>query len=149
VRRRHHESNVLYDFFDGRLRATDSVVRIRSTEAPGVLTFKGPKSVVGGVRSREEIETVVEDVSALSTILARLGLVPAFRYEKYREVWSWKGLEIVVDEMPIGVFLEVEGDEEGIQQAAAALGFSAADFIAESYMGLFLAGGGLGDMLFP
>ncbi len=120
-------------------------MRIRSTEAPGVLTFKGPKSVVGGVRSREEIETVVEDVSALSTVLARLGLVPAFRYEKYREVVALEaGWRSSSTRLPIGVFLEIEGDEEGIHEAATALGFTPADFIARPTWGSFSLGGGSG-----
>ena len=148
MRARHHESNVLYDFGDRRLESADCIVRVRSTDAGGVLTFKGPKSIASGVRSREEIETTVADPSVLATVLDRLGLMPAFRYEKYREVWQWNGQEIVLDETPIGVFLEIEGDTEGIHAAAAALGFMPGEFIPDTYVGLFFAGGGSGDMLF-
>ena len=71
-----------------------------------------------------------------------------FRYQKYRESWSYRGQEIEVDETPIGSFLEIEGDAEGIAAVARELGYSPADYVAESYVGLFLAGGGKGDMVF-
>lgn len=148
VRRRQHEMNVLYDFEDGRLTAAGTIVRVRKTEDGGALTYKGRKSVAGGLRSREEIETQVESVDALAVILSRLGLAPVFRYEKFRQTWRLRGEEIVIDETPIGTFLEVEGDPAGIHEAARALGFGAADFVPETYGALYQASGGKGDMLF-
>jgi adenylate cyclase, class 2 len=145
---RHHEWNVLFDFGDARLRESGTVARVRSTERGGVFTYKGPKAVSGGVRTREEIETVVEDADALEMILARLGLRPVFRYEKYRETWRWREVEIVADETPIGVFLEIEGCVEGIHEAMSAMGFSDEEIIPDTYIGLFAASGGTGDMLF-
>jgi adenylate cyclase class 2 len=82
-------------------------------------------------------------------MLERLGLRASFRYQKHREVWSWEGQEVVVDETPIGTFLEIEGDAAGIARVAAALGFSSADYLADSYVALFFAAGGKGDMVFP
>jgi hypothetical protein len=58
-------------------------------------------------------------------------------------------VEVVVDETPIGAFLEIEGEVEAIHAAAAALGFGPADYIRDSYAALFAASGGTGDMLFP
>jgi adenylate cyclase class 2 len=113
-----------------------------------VLTFKGPYRVDGGIKSREEIEAGSADGSALRAILNRLGFVPVFRYQKYREAFAWQGQEIVVDETPIGVFLEIEGDPAGIHAAATALGFGPSDYLTDSYAALFRASGGTGDMLF-
>jgi adenylate cyclase class 2 len=148
LRERHHESNVLFDFADGRLRRAGSVVRLRSAGGENVVTFKGPKTVLGGVRSREEIETSVADGRLLALLFDRLGLVPTFRYEKYREVWEWSGQKVLIDETPIGVFVEIEGDEAGIRSTAKALGFGESEFVPDTYVGLFLAGGGQGDMVF-
>lgn len=148
IRDRHLESNVLFDFGDGRLREAGCVVRIRSAEGEGLVTYKGPKTVLEGVRSREEIETMVGDSSVMALFLERLGLVPTFRYEKYREVWEWNGQQIVIDETPIGVFVEIEGDTAGIRSSAKALGFCESEFIPDTYVGLFVAGGGKGDMVF-
>jgi adenylate cyclase class 2 len=149
VRRRHFEENVLFDNADGSLRASGTVLRLRKTPLFTVLTFKGPHEVARGLKSREERETKVESAEVVHSILSNLGYRPVFRYQKYRESWSHRGQEIEVDETPIGCFLEIEGDPEGIAAVASELGFAPADYVAESYVGLFLAGGGQGDMVFP
>jgi adenylate cyclase, class 2 len=147
-RPRHFEDNVLLDDAAGSLRAAGTILRLRRVPEGGVLTYKGPRLADVGLKSREERETTVADADVLQGILERLGLRPVFRYQKYREAWEWRGQEIVVDETPIGTFLEIEGDAEGITAAARVLGYSEADFVTESYIGLFFASGGQGDMVF-
>jgi len=122
---------------------------LRRVPEGGVVTHKGPRLFEAGLKSREERETAVADPDVLQDILERLGLRPVFRYQKYREAYEWRGQEIVVDETPIGTFLEIEGDPEGIRAAASALGFGPGDYVTDSYVGLFLAAGGQGDMVFP
>ena len=116
------------------------------------LTFKGPVSP-GAVKAREEIETEAASASALLAICDALGFRPAFRYEKYREEFTCPGVVIAVDDTPIGVFVEVEGDEAAIHTLAARLGFSPADFVTASYRALFMASAsaaaGAADMIFP
>jgi adenylate cyclase class 2 len=147
---RHFEDNVLFDDPRGTLRAAGCLVRLRRRD-PGeaFLTYKGPKRVVEGIRSREEVESSIGDAAALEAILDALGMRPIFRYQKYRESWTWQDAEIVVDETPIGTYLEVEGPLATIHAAARALGFAPSDYITESYIGLFLASGRTGDMVFP
>jgi len=149
VRERHFEDNVLFDDERGTLRASGTVLRLRQTHYNSVLTFKGPRAIEDGVKSREERETAVESPEQVRAILGNLGYRPLFRYQKYRETWTHRGQEIEVDETPIGDFLEIEGDPEGIHAVAAELGFSPSDYVTESYVGLFFAGGGQGDMVFP
>ena len=148
-RARHFEDNVILDDAAGSLRARGAILRLRRVPGGGALTYKGPRPDEEGLKVREERETAVADPDALLVILEDLGLRPVFRYQKYREAYRWRGQEIDVDETPIGTFLEIEGDPEGIHAAAAALGFAPADYVSESYIGLFLAGGGRGDMVFP
>jgi len=148
-RERHFEDNLLLDDEEGSLRARGTVLRLRRTPQGGVLTFKGPREIEGGVKSREERETAVDDAEETLAILGRLGYRPRFRYQKYRESWTHRGQEIEVDETPIGVFLEIEGDRDGIHAVAGELGFSPSDYVNESYVGLFFAAGGQGDMVFP
>jgi adenylate cyclase, class 2 len=148
TRARHIEDNLLFDFEGKVLRGRGHVLRLRETPAGAVLTFKGPYRVEDGIKSREEIEAGSPDGSALRAILNRLGFVPVFRYQKYREAFSWQGQEIVLDETPIGNYLEIEGDRPGIHATARALGFGPADYLTDSYAALFRASGGTGDMLF-
>ena len=146
---RHFEDNVLLDDTAGSLRAAGTILRLRRVPGGGVLTYKGPRLVRGGLKSREERETAVADADVTQAILQGIGFRPVFRYQKFREAWEWRGQEVVIDETPIGTFLEVEGDAPGIEAAAGAMGFSPADYVTESYVGLFFASGGKGDMVFP
>jgi adenylate cyclase class 2 len=148
VRDRHLEDNVLFDDAASTLAAAGCLLRVRRTEAGGVLTYKGPRRDREGVKSRREVETTVGDADALQAIVEALGFRPAFRYQKYRAVYRWRDVEIVVDETPIGCFLEIEGALPGIHAAAAALGYAPADYIRDSYVALFAAAGGRGDMVF-
>ena len=90
------------------------------------------------MKLREEIETVVADGEQVLMVFARLGLHIWFRYQKYREEFSREGVILALDETPVGTFVEVEGSERGINLAAAALGRVPADYILDSYRGLYL-----------
>lgn len=149
VRERHFEANVLYDDAAGSLRTRGCLLRLRRTEGLATLTYKGARRILEGVKSRVERETQVENADSLQAILEALGLGPIFRYEKYRETFEWRGAEIVVDETPIGTFLEIEGDLPGVHATAAALGYGPRDYVSDSYAALFFASGGTGDMVFP
>ena len=148
VRERHFEDNVLFDGVGGPLRAAGGVLRIRITPAGSVFTFKGPRRIQDGIKSREERETSVQEPEALQAILAGIGYHPVFRYQKYRETWKHRGQEIVIDETPIGTWLEIEGDPDGIRAVTAELGYGPSDYLVDSYVDLFFSQGGEGDMTF-
>jgi adenylate cyclase class 2 len=145
---RHFENNFVFDDAHGGLSGKSCLLRLRTTPTGNSLTFKGPRSVVEGVKRREEIECRVDDADALCVILEKLGLRVTFRYQKYREVYEWEDVEIVIDETPIGVFIEIEGAVADIHATAEALGFGAESYVVESYAALFFAEGGRGDMVF-
>ena len=149
VRPRHFEDNLIFDDAASSLLGSGQTLRLRRTDAGGVLTHKGPRRDREGVKTRPERETAVADADALQAILEAMGLFPMFRYQKYREVYHWDVVEIVVDETPIGAFLEIEGPIEAIHRAAARLGYAPSDYIRDSYAGLFFARGGTGNMVFP
>ena len=101
------------------------------------VTFKGPVQP-SVVKLREELETVVGDGEVLLHIFEELGLHVWFRYEKYREEFSHEDVIVAVDETPVGVFVEIEGTENGIMAMADALGRTPDDYVLDSYRGLFL-----------
>jgi adenylate cyclase class 2 len=148
TRERHFEDNVLFDDGTGSLAAAGAVLRLRRTPHGSVLTYKGPKRVVEGIKVREERQTRVEEPDAAGAIFTALGYRPVFRYQKYREAWTHRGQEVVLDETPIGPFLEIEGDRDGIRAVTAELGLDPSDYMVESYVDLFFARGGKGDMVF-
>jgi adenylate cyclase class 2 len=137
---RSFESNVLYDTADRQMRARTEIVRIRSYAGLWVLTHKRlPDSGPGEDthKHRIETETVVSDGDALAQVFRSLGLLPAFRYEKWRTEWQDGEGHCVVDETPIGNFAELEGPDDWIDRSAARLGVQPGDYITLSYGRLF------------
>lgn len=135
------EANVLYDDSARTLRSRGFVLRLRQAGARAIITFKGAGEP-GPYKTREEIETSVDSFHQMQTILSRLGFAPVFRYEKYRTEYQSMASDIAVltvDETPIGDFLELEGPGDWIDQSAALLGFTASDYILDSYGRLYLA----------
>lgn len=149
VRERHFEDNLLVDDPAGSLAGAGKALRLRRAGGTAVLTFKGPRQGSLTLKSRPEIEAAIPDPDSFEAILGGLGYRKVFRYQKYRETFAWKDVEIVVDETPVGTFLEIEGEEAAIHEAARALGRGPEDYLTASYATLFFAAGRTGDMVFP
>ncbi len=148
------EDDTLYDFPDRRLTKQGSILRLRDREDGGVLTSKEKVKTSMRAKVRKELETGVSCLADARGIVEMLGLEPIWRYQKYRSSYRLGGLHALVDELPIGNFLELEGPKEEIDRWAGALGFKADKFLLESYRDLHDAWrqeNGLpdGDMLFP
>ncbi|HET8945562.1 MAG TPA: class IV adenylate cyclase, partial [Candidatus Polarisedimenticolia bacterium] len=89
-------------------------------------------------RQETEIDIPSKETDALLAIIRGLGMQPVFQYQKYRTTWEWRGLHILLDETPIGIYLELEGEQALIEAGAQALGYRAEDFITKSYRDLYL-----------
>jgi adenylate cyclase class 2 len=134
------ESNVLYDTPDRQMRARTEILRIRNYGDRWILTHKRiPNDGVGEDRHKHRVETETEvaDGDALAEVFLSLGLVAAFRYEKWRSEWSDGEGHCVVDETPIGGYAELEGESGWIDRAAAGLGVDPANYLTLSYGRLF------------
>ncbi len=131
------ESNTLYDFPDARIRRHGQLLRLRRYGDAWTVTFKG-KGRPGRHKSRREIESLVAQGEQVAEIFAALGMVPSFRYEKYRSEWSDGSGLVVLDETPVGDFGEIEGAPRWIDRTARALGLSQRDYITDSYAQIFL-----------
>lgn len=132
------EANVLLDTPSGSLVAGGETLRVRERGGETILTYKGPVER-DRHKSREEIETSAGEAPALLAILARLGFAPNYRYEKFRTEYARPGEPGIatVDETPIGVFIELEGEGDWIDRTAARLGFSESDYVNDSYTAIF------------
>ena len=131
------QEDALLDTGDEHLRRRRCVLRVRVENGKSRVTFKGPVQP-SVVKVREEHETLIGDGEVLLTIFSELGLHTWFRYEKYREEFSHEDVIVAIDETPVGVFVEIEGSEAGIEAMAASLGRERADYILDSYRSLFL-----------
>jgi len=137
---REFESNVLYDTPDRSMRARTEILRIRRYRGKWVVTHKRlPDQGPGEDRykHRVETETEVADGDVIADIFRSLGLVAAFRYEKWRSEWTDGVGHCVVDETPIGNFAELEGAPEWIDSAATRLAVDPSQYMTLSYGRLF------------
>jgi adenylate cyclase class 2 len=133
--RRVREQNTIYDQ-KGRLRRSGQLLRIRQVGRRWVVTLKG-KATPGRHKSRPELEFEATDGETVARVLSGLGFEPVFRYEKFRTEYIDGGGAAMVDETPIGDFLELEGEPEWIDAAACRLGFCDDDYITASYGALY------------
>ena len=99
-----------------------------------VLTFKErPDSEPQAVKRRREIETEVADADAAAAILEALGYRAVLVYEKRRATYQLGGAEVVLDELPFGWFVEIEGEEIDILDAERRLELTTAEHVHETY----------------
>ncbi len=134
------ERNTLYDTPDRKLRAIQSILRIRKYGERWVLTHKClPPDHDPDARHKHRIETETEvaDGEALGQVFIRLGYEPVFVYEKWRAEYADATGHCVVDETPIGAFAELEGPEEWIDAISEKLGLEASALMTLSYGRLF------------
>jgi adenylate cyclase class 2 len=139
-RRKVFESNTVFDTPRRSLRAAGALLRVRSAGRRATLTYKGPADAASRHKSREELEVDLPDAGAMAAIVERLGFAPVFRYEKYRtEYRQARGGGIaMLDETPIGVYLELEGSADWIDRTAGQLGFAESEYVLASYAMLYV-----------
>ena len=131
------EDNIVLDR-RGELRTKGALLRVRKFGKYALATFKGPMSIeAGGVKTREEVQTGVESFELAIQLFDSLGFKPVFRYQKYREVWRFREVEVVLDRTPIGEYFEIEGPMEMIRTIAGELGINFDQAIRLTYSDLY------------
>ena len=99
-----------------------------------VLTFKErPDSEPEAIKRRREIETEVADADAVAALLEAVGFSASLVYEKRRATYRLGGAEVVLDELPFGWFVEIEGEEIDILDAERRLELTTAEHVHETY----------------
>ena len=128
------EENTLYA--GGSLDSSTQALRLRRVGEFATLTYKERFTSASAVKRHREDETGIEDAGALVFILDALGYKPALVYEKQRATWRLKDVEIVVDELSFGHFVEIEGEEDAITEVEQILGLADAEPEMETYPAL-------------
>jgi adenylate cyclase class 2 len=125
------EENTLYR--GGRLQLGNCALRLRRVGARAILTFKQRLPTKSAIKHQQEDETEVTNADAAHAILTALGFQPALVYEKRRTRWQLGKAEIVIDELPFGLFMEIEGTEREIGRVEALLGIEDLPAAMETY----------------
>lgn len=131
-----HEFNIRFDNTAGELQTAGRVLRLRR-DTRCRLTFKDRSQHTGGVVRRREIEVEVGSFESAKSLVEALGFQVVFAYEKYRTTYELLNTEVVLDELPFGHFLEIEGEEKNLRQASTALRLHWETGIPLSYHALF------------
>ncbi len=108
------EENTL--FAGDSIDLSRSVLRLRRVGKRAVLTYKERFPTRSEIKHQREDETRVDDADAMELILEGIGFTAALVYEKRRETWKLGKTEIVIDELPFGLFMEIEGTEDAIRE---------------------------------
>ena len=138
IQPRVHEVNLRFDRPDGELRNSFRVLRLRQDDMAR-FTFKGPSvEKDGGILSRQEIEFEVGNFESAKQFLEAIGFQVVVFYEKFRTTYEFNNTQIMLDELPYGSFIEIEGENaETIHSIANMLGLNWDAMIKAGYHALF------------
>lgn len=125
------EENTLYA--RAGLDISRQVLRLRRIGERAILTYKERFATPSAIKHQREEETAVDNAEALAAILEALGFYPTLIYEKRRATWYLSGTEVVIDELPFGLFAEIEGDEHAIEEVEKLLNLSDTEAEHASY----------------
>jgi adenylate cyclase class 2 len=122
------EENYLHrgGLLDGRA----AVLRVRKTDSRITLTYKEKLPSETEFKQQIEFETDVSDAAATESIIEKLGYKLSVVYEKHRKAWHLGNVEVVLDELPFGYYMEIEGEMDDILAVEKLLG--AANLAQES-----------------
>lgn len=109
------EENTLYG--GGILDEKGAVLRVRKIGSKTVLTYKESVENDSDIKHQIEFETVVESAEEIENIIAHLGFTKALIYEKRRKTWRLRDVEIMLDELSFGLYMEIEGSITAIAEA--------------------------------
>ncbi len=136
IQGRVREINLRFDNPSGDFQREGRVLRLRRDEAIR-LTYKDSGQLLDGALSRREIEFAASDFDSAKQFIEALGYDVVFVYEKFRTTFELDRAHIMLDETPIGDFIEIEGAMETLKPIANKLGLNWDAAVPASYHALF------------
>ena len=129
-----HEENTIYR--GGLLERPGCALRLRRVNGRAILTFKQRRPSKSAIKYQEENEVVVADAEAMAAILTALNFRPGLIYEKRRTRWTVGKAKVVIDELPFGLFMEIEASVKEIKRVEKSLGAEKFPAVMETYPSL-------------
>ncbi len=131
------ELNVKFEDQANSLTRSKRLLRLRKDKKT-TLTFKEkPLQDSKEFKKLREVEVEVDDFESMEAILEGIGFMRVQVYEKNRDSFVLGNLKILLDKMPYGLFLELEGGEQEIMEAANLLGLDWNKRIIKNYLEMF------------
>ena len=129
-----HEENTIYR--GGRLNLGGCALRLRRVNGLAILTFKRRLPSKSAIKYQQEEEVTVGNPDAMAAILDSLGFQPALVYEKRRTRWKVEDAKVVIDELPFGLFMEIEASARQIKRVEKLLEADSLPAVMETYPSL-------------
>lgn len=129
-----HEENTIYR--GGVLEQPGCALRLRRVNGRAILTFKQRRPSKSAIKYQQENEVAVADAEAMAAILAALNFQPGLIYEKRRTRWQVGNAKVVIDELPFGLFMEIEASVKEIKRVEKLLGAEKFPAVMETYPSL-------------
>lgn len=129
------EKTIRYDNDDQCLFGQGIFIRTKSG-LRNVLTLK-EKTSDNDLLERYTTEIEIDDIEKMEYILSRIGFTNKVIMEKYRLYFKWNNIEISIDELPFGIYLEIKGDDKEIEKLSKQLGFKSKDMIIVTYWDIY------------
>jgi len=126
-----YEENTVYR--GGRLDLGGCALRLRRVNGRAHLTFKRRLPSKSAIKHQEEHEVQGENADALDSILKALDFRPAVIYEKRRTRWDVGKAAVVIDELPFGLFMEIEAPVREIKRVERLLGAQDLPAVLKTY----------------
>ena len=131
------ETNVRFEDGAESLRDKGVLLRLRRDDEVK-LTYKSrPADPDKDFKVHHELEVRVDSFDVCRAILKGLGFHSAQTYEKWRETFTLGGTKLLVDTMPFGVFLEIEGQRSDIREVSDRLHLKWEERILLNYIEIF------------
>ena len=129
-----HEENTIYR--GGRLDRPGRALRLRRVNGRAYLTFKRRLPGKSPIKHQEEYEVTIADADGMDWILKSLDFIPGLIYEKRRTRWKVGKAKVVIDELPFGLFMEIEASVREIKRVEKILGAEKIPGVMETYPSL-------------
>jgi len=125
------EENTIYG--GGILDEQLAILRIRRTEKKATMTYKRRIQNDSDTKHQIEHESEISDPDSVAAMFSELGFSRRIVYEKRRKTWKLRNIEIVLDELPFGRYMEIEGSITEIKEAEMILGIEDFEVEQETY----------------
>jgi len=129
-----HEENTIYR--GGNLGFGLRALRLRRVNGAAILTFKERIPTESLIKHQHENETRVNNADATDAILRGVGFEPGLVYEKRRTRWDVGKAKVVIDELPYGLFMEIEASEREIKRVEKLIEAHVLPVVLETYPSL-------------
>ena len=126
-----HEENTIY--CGGNLGFGLRALRLRRVNGEAILTFKERIPSRSPIKHQKENETAVKNADAADAILRGIGFTPGLIYEKRRTRWDVGKAKVVIDELPYGLFMEIEASEKEIKRVEKIIAAERLPVVVETY----------------